>query len=124
MKYTDVLQIIISRLGDNYQDSDQDVLKSIWDEVILNADNISNRTINTSSTNDDASTIEDENLKILSPEIIVATIIAYQNRGVESVKSKSELGESNTFVDYTEKLRNDIIKNGKRILKWVNNWLD
>lgn len=117
MKYTDVLQIIINRLGDNYQDSDQDVLKSILDEVILNADNISNRTINTSSTNDDASTIEDENLKILSPEIIVATIIAYQNRGVESVKSKSELGESNTFVDYTEKLRNDIIKNGKRIMK-------
>lgn len=117
MKYTDVLQIIIDRLGDNYQSTDENVLKNILDEVISNADFISNRVIDTSSKDEEASTKVDENLKILSPEIIVATIIAYQNRGVESVKSKSELGESDTFVDYTEKLRNDIIKNGKRIIK-------
>lgn len=116
MKYTDVLQIIINRLGDNYKASDENVLKSILDEVISNASYISNREIDTSSTNPEVATIEDENLKILSPEIIVASIIAYENRGVESVKSKSELGESNTFVDYTEKLRNDIIKNGKRVI--------
>lgn len=110
MKYADVLGIIINRLGENYKSSDENVLKSILDEVIANASYISNREIDTSSEE------EDENLKILSPEIIVATIIAYENRGVESVKSKSELGESNTFVDYTEKLRNDIIKNGKRVI--------
>lgn len=111
MTYTDVLEIIIDRLGENYTSSDENVVKSILDEVISNASYISNRDIDISSEKDD------ENLKILSPEIIVASIIAYENRGVESVKSKSELGESNTFVDYTEKLRNDIIKNGKRIIK-------
>jgi len=115
MKYTDVLQIIKDRLGDNYIDSDENVLKSILDSIILQADYISNRDINTNSK--DLLVKEDTNLGILSPEIIDASVIAYQNRGVESVKSKSELGESNTFVDYTEKLRNDIIKNGKRVIR-------
>jgi hypothetical protein len=112
MKYTEVLQIIEDRLGDNYNDNDDEVLESIVKEVINLASYISNREINTNSEND----VKDENLLILSHEIINASIVAYQKRGVESVKSQSELGQSNTFVDYTEKLRNDIIKNGKRII--------
>lgn len=112
MKYTEVLQIIEDRLGDNYNDNDDEVLESILNEVINQASYISNRDITTTSNND----IADPNLLILSHEIINASIIAYQTRGVESVKSQSELGQSNTFVDYTEKLRNDIIKNGKRII--------
>lgn len=104
-----VLEKIIALLGDNYQVKDKDVLTSLLELVIIQAEDISNREI-----------IDDEkdaNFKLLTPEIINATIIAYQNRGVESVKSQSELGESNTFVDYTEKLRTDIIKNGKRIVR-------
>jgi hypothetical protein len=103
-----VLQNIIALLGSNYKKEDEQVLKTLLDLVISQAEEISNREI----TDDE----KDANFKILTPEIINATIIAYQNRGVESVKSQSELGESNTFVDYTEKLRTDIIKNGKRIV--------
>ena len=105
-----VLQNIIAILGENYQDKDKEVLTSLLEVVIIQAEDISNREINMSDE-------KDANFKLLSPEIINATIIAYQNRGVESVKSQSELGESNTFVDYTEKLRTDIIKNGKRIVR-------
>ena len=106
----EVLQKIIAILGDNYQGSDSAVLESLLDQVITQASYISNRDIDLESQ-------EDDNFKLLTPEIINATVIAYQTRGVESVKSQSELGQSNTFVDYTEKLRNDIIKNGKRVIR-------
>lgn len=104
-----VLQNIIALLGDNYQEKDASVLTTLLELVITQAEDISNREI----TDDE----KDANFKLLTPEIINATIIAYQNRGVESVKSQTELGESNTFIDYTEKLRTDIIKNGKRIVR-------
>ena len=109
MKQT-VLQKIIAILGDNYKTTDSAVLESLLDQVITQASYISNRDIDLESQ-------EDDNFKLLTPEIINATVIAYETRGVESVKSQSELGQSNTFVDYTEKLRNDIIKNGKRVIR-------
>ena len=112
MKQT-VLQKIIAILGDNYKTTDSAVLESLLDQVITQASYISNRDIDLESQ-------EDDNFKLLTPEIINATVIAYETRGVESVKSQSELGQSNTFVDYTEKLRNDIIKNGKRVIRWNN----
>jgi hypothetical protein len=111
MKLTEVLQMTIAKLGANYNSTDSTVLENIVKEVIIQASFISNRDI---SIDNDA---KDNNLKLLSPEIMDAAIIAYENRGVENVKSQSSLGESNTFVDYIEKLRNDIIKNGKRILR-------
>ena len=104
-----VLQNIKALLADNYQEKDAPVLTTLLELVITQAEDISNREI----TDDE----KDANFKLLTPEIINATIIAYQNRGVESLKSQTELGESNTFVDYTEKLRADIIKNGKRIVR-------
>ena len=106
----EVLQKIIAILGDNYKTTDSAVLESLLDQVITQASYISNRDIDLESQ-------EDDNFKLLTPEIINATVIAYETRGVESVKSQSELGQSNTFVDYTEKLRNDIIKNGKRVIR-------
>ena len=114
MTYTELLQVVINRLGANYKTDDENVLKSILDEVIANASYISNRDIKVSSTNEP--TVVDDNLKLLSPEISLASVIAYLNRGVESLKSQSELGESNSFVDYADKLRDDIIKNGKRVI--------
>ena len=105
----EVLQKIIAILGDNYKTSDANVLADLLDSIILQASYISNREIDLNSNSD-------KNFELLSPEIINATVIAYETRGVESVKSQSELGQSNTFVDYTEKLRNDIIKNGKRVI--------
>lgn len=110
MNKAKVLQMITNKLGDNFKEDDTSILEELLDMIIIQAENISNREI-------DLDKEKDENLKILSPEIIDATVIAYQTRGVEAVKSQSELGQSNTFVDYTEKLRNDIIKNGKRVVR-------
>lgn len=108
MTYNEILQNIISRLGVNYNSDDSSVLEQILKEKINLASNISNREINIES--------EDSNLLLLSPEIIQATIIGYQERGVEYTRSQSELGQSNSFIDVDETLRNNIIKNGKRVI--------
>lgn len=116
MKFTEVLQMTINNLGANYNSNDENVLKNILKGVINSASFISNRDIELYEA-DGTTEKEDENLSILSWEIITATTCAYLDRGVENVKSQSELGQSNTFVDFQDKLRNDIIKNGKRIIK-------
>lgn len=108
MRYDEILQIIKNKLGNNYQTTDNDILESILKNIINDASFISNREINLESA--------DINLKILSPEIIEATIISYQERGVEYTKSQSELGMSNTFIDPIEFLRDRIVKNGKRVI--------
>lgn len=108
MTYNEVLQLVITKLGDNYKTTDSDVLNNILTEKINQASFFSNREINIEES--------DDNLKLLSPEIVEATIIGYQERGVEYTKSQSELGMSNTFIDVNELLRNNIIKNGKRVI--------
>lgn len=108
MTYNQILQLIIDRLGVNYDSSDSSVLEQILKEKINLASHISNREINLNT--------EDSNLLLLSPEIIQATIIGYQERGVEYTRSQSELGQSNSFIDVDETLRNNIIKNGKRVI--------
>lgn len=108
MTYNEILQMIINRLGVNYNSDDSSVLEQILKEKINLASNISNREIDIET--------EDSNLLLLSPEIIQATIIGYQERGVEYTRSQSELGQSNSFIDVDETLRNNIIKNGKRVI--------
>lgn len=111
MTYNEILQEIISRLGVNYVETDRSILESLLKEKINLAIYISNRDINVSDPNK-----KDDNLGILSPEIIQATIIGYQERGVEYTRSQSELGQSNSFIDVDETLRTNIIKNGKRVI--------
>ena len=108
MTYNEILQLIISKLGENYRSEDIEVLNNILKEKISQASFISNREIDI--------TKKDDNLMLLSPEIIEATIISYDLRGSEYSKSQSELGVSNTFIDVNETLRNNIIKNGKRVM--------
>ena len=108
MTYNEVLQIIISKLGENYRSEDVEVLGNLLKEKINQASYISNREIDLTKS--------DDNLKLLSPEIVEATIIGYQERGTEYTKSQSELGVSNTFIDVDELLRDRIIKNGKRVM--------
>lgn len=104
MTYNELLDEIISKLGENYKSDDVSILKKILDRNINQAYLISNREKS------------DSNLLILSSEIIEATIISYQRRGTEFTKSQSELGVSNSFIDVDELLRNSIIKNGKRVI--------
>ena len=113
MTYSEILQLIIRRLGDNYISTNSEVLEDLLKEKIALASNISNREITLYQDNIE---IEDKNLSILSPEIIEATIIGYQERGVEYTRSQSEVGQSNSFIDVDENLRNNIIKNGKRVI--------
>lgn len=93
---------IIKDLGPNYNDSDEEVLENILEEVKSIASNISNR--------------GSEDKKLI-PYISKATKAIYLNRGAEGLQSQSESGVSSSFEDIIEKLRNDIIKNGLRRFK-------
>ena len=92
------------KLGPLYKESDEEVFSSIGDTVITEAIVCSNR----SETPKD--------LAILQAIIIDSIIIAYENRGTEGVKSQSELGQSNSYVDWMEYLETNIIRKGKRLV--------
>lgn len=96
------LDKIITDLGANYNEEDDEVLKEILEEVSSIASDISNR-----KTDDEK----------LFPYIKKATKAVYLTRGAEGLASSSESGVSNSFEDIIEKLRNDIVKNGLRRLK-------
>lgn len=100
-----MLDKIILDLGDNYKIGDNKVLENIIDNVTNEALLISNR------TNDD------KNKKVLEYEIIETVKRVYLQRGSEDVSNRSESGINSSYHDAIEKLRNDIVKNGKRILK-------
>ena len=97
-----MLNEIINELGDNFNSNDTSVLKTILDEVTANALTISNR-VET-----------DENIDFLKREIKNCVKGIYLQRGAESLKSLNERGIASTFEDCMSKLRNDIIRNGKR----------
>ena len=97
-----MLNEIINELGDNYNSSDMSVLEEILEEVTANALTISNK----------ADTID--NKLLLKTEIKACVKGIYLQRGAEGLNSLSERGISSSFNDCMEKLRNDIIKNGKR----------
>lgn len=98
-----MLNEIIAELGDNFNSSDTTVLQGILDYVTANALTISNR----ANSN--------QEISFLEPEIKECTRGIYLKRGAEGLNSLSQGGVSSTFSDNIEKLRNDIIKNGKRI---------
>lgn len=92
------------KLGPIFRLGDEDVIKSMGETIIDEALDCSHR-LETA-----------ENLKILKAIIVESIVIAYQNRGVEGSKSQSELGKSNSFLDWSEYLRTNIIEKGKRLL--------
>lgn len=98
-----MLNEIISELGDNYNSSDESVLNEILEEVTANALTISNRANNA------------ENKVLLKQEIKACVKGIYLQRGSEGLNSLSQSGTSSNFNDCMDKLRNDIIKNGKRV---------
>lgn len=104
MSRKELVELAIDKLGPQYKQSDEKVIKNIGDTVIDEAISVSHRP-------------EDEaTLKDLKAIIVESIIIAYQNRGAESLKSQSELGQSNSFVDWMEYLETNIVKKGKRFL--------
>jgi hypothetical protein len=89
---------IIADLGSNYRASDEEVLEKILTRVTKDALFISNR-----KTSDG-----------IESEIIEAVKSLYLLRGTEDVESLSESGKSAKYKDVMEKLRRDIVSNGKR----------
>ena len=98
-----MLNEIISELGDNYNSNDESVLEAILEEVTANALTISNRVENT------------QNKEFLKREIKECVKGIYLQRGAEGLNSLSERGTTSNFSDCYEKLRNDIVRNGKRV---------
>lgn len=97
-----MLDEIKSELGDNYNSTDESVLESLLEEVTANALTISNRADNA------------ENKLFLKQEIKTCVKGLYLQRGAEGLNNLSERGTSSSFNDCMDKLRNDIIRNGKR----------
>lgn len=97
-----MIEQIITELGDNYNNADNSLLEEMINDMELIAKNISNR------ANLDG---------ILNPYIKKSVKSAYLLRGNEGMNSRNEGSISTTYEDIQEKLRNDIIKNGLRLLK-------
>lgn len=98
-----MLREIILDLADNYR-GDEEVLENLIELITAEALQISNRQDN------------DFNRNILKYEIVDCVKRVYLQRGQEDTSSVSESGISSNFTDAMEKLRNDIVRNGKRIL--------
>ena len=89
---------IIADLGNNYRAEDSDILDNLIEDVTKQALFISNR-----KTSDG-----------LEFEIKEAVKSLYLLRGTEDVETLSESGKSAKYKDVMEKLRRDIVANGKR----------
>lgn len=96
-----MLEEIKAILADNYR-NDESVLNSLIEEATTIALSISNRN----------NTVK--NVEELSSYIKDYTVAEYLTRGGEGLNSLSEGGVSSSFKDNREKMRNDIIKDGKR----------
>lgn len=104
MSRNELVELAKSKLGEIFRTGDEQVLNNISDTVIDEALSIAN-------AEESEKTLAD-----LKAPIVEAIVISYQNRGSEGLKSQSELGQSNSFVDWMEYLRTAIINGGKRYL--------
>lgn len=100
-----ILNEIISDLGDNYVSTDNAVLRSIMNDVITSALYVSNRRVESES-----------NLNLLKDNIKKATKTIYLRRGTEDVTSNSSSGLNNTYDNAIQTMTSDIIKQNKRVL--------
>lgn len=100
-----ILDEIIKDLSDNYNQTDKEILKSILEEIIIDALSISNRKKT------------DENISHLKSDIKKAVKSIYLQRGKEDVKQDSESGLSNVYNDVVNELSSNIIKKGKRLIR-------
>ena len=104
---TSIQNEIIAELGEMYNTSDSAVLKAILDDVITDALYVSNRQYKSN---------EDEQLTILKSNIKKATKTIYLQRGTEDVTSETQSGKSKTYDIAMETMKQDIIRQNKRLL--------
>ena len=94
-------QEIIADLGSNYRATDEGVLENLISDISSQSLIISNR----------------KTVDGLEFEIKEAVKSLYLLRGTEDVVSLSESGRSSTYKDVMAKLRQDIVSNGKRVIR-------
>lgn len=92
-----------SQLGPIFKEGDDEVLRNLVDIVMSEALNVGNRMYET-----------DSDLLEFQAIIVQASVIAYQNRGVEGQTRQAELGQDNHFIDWHQYLRDEIVRHGKR----------
>lgn len=108
MEKQELLESIKLDLGANFKDDSQ-VLENLFDEVLNDALFISNRKTLYET--------DEKQLDVLASNIRRCVKTIYLQRGAEDVTSSSTSGISNTFDDAIERMKADIIKQGKRLLK-------
>jgi len=94
-----MLEEIIRQLGDNYDTSDEQVLIDLIDEATYSALSYTNRQI-TDDTIDNA--------------IKRCVIALYLQRGGEGTTSTNELGKSASFYNAIERMKQELLTEGKR----------
>lgn len=94
-----MLEKIIRQLGDNYDVNDNQVLLDLIDEIKYSALSFTNRT-----------TI-DKDMEAIIKRCVIAK---YLQRGGEGSTSTNELGKSASFYDPVEKMKNELLTEGKR----------
>lgn len=110
MTRENLLNSIVADLGANYREDDSNVLGALLDEVINDALFISNR-LTLSETD------LDSQLSILSSNIRQCVKSIYLQRGAEDVNSQSEAGLSSSYENSIERMKSDIIRSGKRLVR-------
>ncbi len=103
-----LLESIKTDLNANYRNDDE-VLNDLFEEVLNDALFISNRK-KLYETN------EEKQITILASNIRKCVKTIYLQRGSEDVTSQSLSGITNTYDDSIERMKADIIKQGKRLL--------
>ena len=94
-----MLEAIIRQLGDNYDSTDNHVLIDLIDEVTYSALSYTNRTV----TDND-----------IDNAIKRCVIAKYLQRGGEGTTSTNELGKSASFYDPLERMKKELLDEGKR----------
>ena len=94
-----MLDKIIRQLGDNYDVNDNQVLLDLIDEATYSALSFTNRT-----------TIDYDMENIIKRCVIAK----YLQRGGEGSTSTNELGKSASFYDPYEKMKQELLTEGKR----------
>ena len=101
----EIFEMAKTQLGPLYLEADEQILKNLRYLVIQEALDICNMTKSS------------RNMILIEAMVIQAVIIAYQNRGVEGVKSQTELGQNNDYIHWIDYLRDNLIKSGKRFVQ-------
>lgn len=101
-----LLKSIKADLSDNYREDDE-VFDELFEEVLMDALYISNRKSLYENN-------PEEQITLLASNIRKCVKTIYLQRGAEDVTSNSLSGISNTYDDAIERMKADIIKQGKR----------